>query len=51
MPRTKKADANAPAINTTKKTNSTDTSTKTTAAQIRNYSKERYHKELFGKAS
>lgn len=52
MPRTKKADANAPAItNTTKKTNSTSSSTKTTAAQMRNYSKEEYRKELFAKAS
>lgn len=51
MPRTKKADANAPVINTTKKTNSTSSSTKTTAAQMRNYSKEEYRKELFAKAS
>lgn len=51
MPRTKKADANAPAINTIKKTNSTSSSIKTTAAQMRNYSKEEYRKELFAKAS
>lgn len=52
MPRTKKADANAPATtNTIKKTNSTSSPTKTTAAQMRNYSKEEYRKELFAKAS
>ena len=51
MPRTKKVDANAPATNTTKKMNSMSSSTKTTAAQMRNYSKEEYRKELFAKAS
>lgn len=47
MPRTKKVDANAPTANIT----NTKKKTNTTAAQMRENSKDEYRKELFAKAS
>ena len=54
MPRTKKADANAPAINTTKKTNSTSSSTskQPTAAEMKEfYEKNKRRIENFDAAN